>query len=101
MPGDIQVEAMAEENKNAALIPRLNRAQGQIKAVGRMIEEGRSCEDILTQLRAARAALKASEDSILEQHIRVCLMETAASSNKKQQDQKVDILMKIIRGYDS
>ena len=96
MPGDLQVKPMEHEN----MISRLNRAQGQIKAVGRMIEEGRPCEDILTQLRAARAALKASGDSILEQHIRVCLMETAASSNKKQQDQKVDILMKMIRGYD-
>ncbi len=87
------------EHKN--MISRLNRAQEQIKAVGRMIEEGRSCEELLTQLRAARAALKVLEDRMLEQHIRVCLRETAASSNKKQQNQKVDILMKVIRGHDS
>lgn len=87
--------------EHANIIPRLNRAQGQIKAVGRMIEDGRTCEEIITQLRAARAALKAIEHEILEQHIRVCLLESAASANGNKREQKIDTLMKVICAHDS
>ena len=40
-----------------AVLNRLRRAQGQISGVIRMIEEGRDCEDVVTQLAAASRAL--------------------------------------------
>lgn len=86
--------------EHANITPRLNRAQGQIKAVGGMIEDGRTCDEIITQLRAARAALKAIEHEILEQHIRVCLLESAASTNGNKREEKIDTLMKVICGHD-
>jgi len=85
--------------EHANIIPRLNRAQGQIKAVGRMIDDGRTCEEIITQLRAARSALKAIEHGILEQHIRVCLLDSAATSNGDKREQKIETLMKAICGH--
>ncbi len=72
--------------EKAHIIPRLNRAQGQIKAVGRMIEKNRTCEDTLIQLRAARAALKAIENGLLEQYLRVCLLESVGFTSDYKQE---------------
>lgn len=88
---------MAEGNTNAATISRLNRAQGQIKAVGRMIEEERPCEDILIQLRAARAALKAIANGLVEQHLRLCLLDAAEFVSGSEQEEKIEEIMSAIK----
>ena len=90
---------MLTDNKKAAAISRLNRAQGQIKAVGRMIEEDRTCEEILIQLRAARAALKAIEDGLFEQHLRVCLIGTAELTSGSKQEKKIEEIMRTLKKF--
>ena len=50
-------------------LPKLNRIGGQIEGVKKMIEDNRYCPDIITQLRAARAAIKSLEADILETHL--------------------------------
>ena len=47
-------------------IPRLNRIAGQIEGIKKMIEDGRYCPEIISQLRAVRAAVKAVESNILK-----------------------------------
>ena len=47
---------MKRDNK-PALLNRLNRIEGQVRGVSRMVEEDRYCIDILTQVQAVRAAL--------------------------------------------
>jgi len=58
-----------EEN----VLKRLNRIEGQIKGIQRMVAEGKPCGDILTQIAAARAALHRVGSLILEQHAMSCL----------------------------
>jgi CsoR family transcriptional regulator, copper-sensing transcriptional repressor len=58
---------------HAPELPRLNRIRGQLEGVQRMIAEHRYCPDILTQLAAARAAIKAVEISILSRHMHNCV----------------------------
>ena len=58
-------------------IHRLKRAQGQIGAVVRMIEEGRDCEDVVTQLAAVSRALDRAGFSIIATGMRQCLVEPA------------------------
>ncbi len=53
---------------------KLNRAAGQIEGIKRMIDEQVYCIDIITQIRAARSALKSVELSILETHMKSCLI---------------------------
>ena len=50
-------------------IPRLNRIAGQIEGIKKMIEDGRYCPEIISQLRAVRAAVKAVESNILQKHL--------------------------------
>jgi CsoR family transcriptional regulator, copper-sensing transcriptional repressor len=56
------------------LLDRLARVEGQVRAVRRMLEEGRSCEDILTQFSAARSSLEGAGVVVLERHIEDCIL---------------------------
>ncbi len=58
-------------------IHRLKRAQGQIGAVVRMIEEGRDCEDVVTQLAAVSRALDRAGFAIIATGMKQCLVEPA------------------------
>ncbi|MFF4800442.1 metal-sensitive transcriptional regulator [Streptomyces sp. NPDC001351] len=56
-----------------AVLNRLRRAQGQIAGVIRMIEEGRDCEDVITQLSAASRALDRAGFAIIATGLQQCL----------------------------
>ncbi|MET9935319.1 MULTISPECIES: metal-sensitive transcriptional regulator [unclassified Streptomyces] len=58
-----------------AVLNRLRRAQGQISGVVRMIEEGRDCEEVVTQLAAASRALDRAGFAIIATGLQQCLTE--------------------------
>ena len=55
------------------VVKRLRRAQGQVGGIIRMIEEGRDCEEIVTQLAAASRALDRAGVAIIATGLRQCL----------------------------
>lgn len=69
------------ENKDK-LLKRLNRVEGQIRGVSKMVGDGRYCIDILTQISAARAALDKVAVELVRDHARHCIM---ADANAKQE----------------
>lgn len=83
-----------------AQISRLNRAIGQLEAVGRMIEQGRYCVDILTQLRAARSAVKSIELEILQTHMGACMSEACASKDEQRKEQSIAEIMELLKRYE-
>ena len=85
---------MQTETRDACL-RRLNRIEGQVRGVSRMVEEDRYCIDILTQIAAARAALKRVEDEVLRDHVGHCVEGAIASGNKSQQRRKIAELMDV------
>lgn len=56
-----------------AVVKRLNRAQGQIGGIVRMIEEGRDCKDVVTQLAAVAKALDRAGFAVIASGLRDCL----------------------------
>ena len=56
-----------------AVINRLRRAQGQIGGILRMIDEGRDCKDVVTQLAAVNRALDRAGFAIVSSGMRQCL----------------------------
>ncbi|WP_261663061.1 metal-sensitive transcriptional regulator [Deinococcus sp. Marseille-Q6407] len=54
------------------ILTRLRRIEGQVRGLQRMIEEGRDCPDVLTQLSGVRSALDAAGDVMLEQYASGC-----------------------------
>lgn len=75
-------------------IPKLNRAIGQLEGVKKMINEHRYCPDILTQLKAARCAIKAIEKNILLTHLENCVAESFI--NEKNVKEKILEIKKLI-----
>jgi len=58
------------------VVKRLRRAQGQIGGVLRMIDEGRDCEEIITQLAAASRALDRAGVAIISTGLKQCLVDS-------------------------
>ena len=57
----------------ASCTKRLNRIEGQVRGLSRMVEEDRYCIDIVTQVAAIRAALRRVEEEILRDHVGHCV----------------------------
>ena len=57
------------------VVHRLKRAQGQLAGVLRMIEEGRDCEDVVTQLAAVSRALDRAGFAVVASGMRKCLVD--------------------------
>ncbi|MBE0010863.1 MULTISPECIES: metal-sensitive transcriptional regulator [unclassified Arthrobacter] len=66
------------------VINRLKRAQGQLAAVTRMLEEGKDCKDVITQLAAVSKALDRAGFAIIATGLEQCLTSEDATMDKKQ-----------------
>jgi DNA-binding FrmR family transcriptional regulator len=83
-----------------SVLKRLKRIEGQVRGLGRMIEDDRYCIDVVTQLSAVRAALRRAEDEILADHAAHCVEHAIASGNKAEQRRKVDELIDVLSRSD-
>ena len=66
---------MKEKYSKEAIVNRLSRLEGQVRGVKKMVEEDKSCEDILVQLSAVHSALEGSTKMILVGYMQKCLTE--------------------------
>jgi CsoR family transcriptional regulator, copper-sensing transcriptional repressor len=87
--------AMKRENK-PRLLNRLNRIEGQVRGVTRMVEEGRYCIDVLTQIKAARAALAKVEIEMLRDHLGHCVESAIVSGDRDEQRKKATELINLL-----
>jgi len=84
-----------QDTDKALILARLSRVEGQIRGIQRMIEANRTCEAIITQLMAARAALDRASLLILSRHLERCLIEQAREPNREQLDRILGFLVKL------
>jgi DNA-binding FrmR family transcriptional regulator len=61
-----------EEISQEVLLKRLRRIEGQIRGIQKMIEDGRGCESIVTQLAAARSAIESVGALVLNNYMKLC-----------------------------
>jgi DNA-binding FrmR family transcriptional regulator len=78
---DVDSQTMAD------VIRRLRRAQGQVGGVIKMIEEGRDCADVVTQLAAASRALDRAGFKIIATGLRQCALVEQDGDGTSGQDQ--------------
>lgn len=81
----------------AAVLKRLNRIEGQVRGIARMVDEDRYCIDIVTQISAVRAALRRVEEEVLRDHVAHCVEHAIASGDKKDQRQKIAELIDVLK----
>jgi CsoR family transcriptional regulator, copper-sensing transcriptional repressor len=85
-----------QTNAKASVLKRLQRIEGQVRGLSRMVEDDRYCIDVVTQLSAVRAALRAVEDEVLRDHAGHCIEHAIASGNQAEQRRKVSELMDVL-----
>jgi len=78
------------------LASRLNRIEGQVRGVARMVEEDRYCIDILTQIQAVRAALSKVESEILRDHLGHCIEHAIVKGDAGEQRKKAAELVALL-----
>ncbi len=67
---------------SADVLNRLSRAEGQIRGVQRLLEEGANCKDVVTQLTAAQAALHKAGLRLMSAGMRYCLEDPARAEDE-------------------
>jgi CsoR family transcriptional regulator, copper-sensing transcriptional repressor len=80
----------------ASCLKRLQRIEGQVRGLARMVDEDRYCIDIVTQIAAVRAALRRAEEEILRDHVAHCVEHAIASGDKIDQRRKIAELMDVV-----
>ena len=76
---------------------RIARISGQINGISRMVQEERYCIDIITQIQAARAALRSLEMKILEKHMHHCVTNAFESGDTDDALQKTEELLRVMK----
>lgn len=85
-----------EQKIKTNLISRLNRIEGQIRGIKGMIEKDVYCDDVLTQISAAQAALDSTSKMVLENHIRGCIVQEIKDGNENIVDELVFTIGKLL-----
>jgi DNA-binding FrmR family transcriptional regulator len=84
----------------ASVLKRLNRVAGQVRGLAGMVEDDRYCIDLVTQIAAARAALRRVEEEILRDHVAHCVEHAISSGDKADQRRKIAELMDVVSRAD-
>jgi DNA-binding FrmR family transcriptional regulator len=85
-----------QRDAKTSCLKRLNRIEGQVRGLARMLAEERYCIDIVTQISAVRAALRRVEEEVLRDHVAHCVEHAIASGNRGEQRRKVAELMEVL-----
>lgn len=74
-----------QHKKTLLVINRLSRIEGHVRAVKRMLKEGKPCPDVLIQLAAVKSAVQKAAQVVLEDHIESCFGQAAISGASEEQ----------------
>ena len=83
---------VGDEDSIAAVLNRLRRAQGQLAGVISMIEQGRDCKDVVTQLAAVSRALDRAGFKIVATGLRECITADSGESAKPMPEAELEKL---------
>ena len=74
-----------------AVTNRLKRIEGQVRGIIKMIEDDKSCEDILIQIGSAKSALHKTGQVILESHLSHCVIDGVREGNAEETLKKLSV----------
>ena len=90
---------LASSNDKELIIKRLNRIEGQVKGIQKMVEDERYCVDILVQISAIRSAINKVGNIILENHIKGCVTNSIKEGDVEKSDEIISELMQTINKF--
>ena len=86
-----------EDAEYKDLMHRLNRVEGQIRGIKKMLEEDAYCTDILVQVAAANSALNSFNKVLIANHINTCVVNDIKKGNKETVDELVKTITKLMK----
>jgi DNA-binding FrmR family transcriptional regulator len=98
MDADVPGVARLTTESTARILNRLARVEGQVRGLKRMMEEGKDCEQILTQLAAVRSALDSVGVNLISHHMKECLeSELATPIDAATMEKAFEIFLRYVR----
>ena len=83
---------MLDEAHQQAIVTRLNRIEGQVRGIRRMVQEPRLCVEILQQLAAAEAALNRISLAVFRFHVETCVPEGIAKGDPERAERLAELV---------
>lgn len=77
-------------------VVRLNRIEGQIRGIKKMIQENRYCVDIINQCSSVTAALNEVKKNMLRKHLNHCVMNALRSDDTFDSEQKIEEIVTLM-----
>jgi DNA-binding FrmR family transcriptional regulator len=93
----IPKQSPAYRGDKEALLKRLRRIEGQVRGVGRMVEEERYCIDVVTQITAIEAALDKVALGLLEEHAQHCVIGAEAGMQEERTTELMGAVRRLLR----
>jgi DNA-binding FrmR family transcriptional regulator len=90
---------MLDDVMKGKVAHRLNRIEGQVAGVRRMVESDAYCIDVLNQISAAQAALGRVGSIVLQNHLETCVAGVFESGNDRDRHRKLEEIMEIFHKY--
>lgn len=84
------------DDKQENVSQRLRRIEGQVRGLERMVEEGRYCGDVLTQITSVQRALRAVGEIITRNHLETCVTESLRSGDRDAAQETYDEIMNLL-----
>lgn len=88
-------ERLDDEKKK--LINRLNRIEGQIRGIRKMIENDAYCVDVLTQASAAGSALNSFSKDVLTRHLKTCVVRDIKADDETAVEELAELVKKLMK----
>lgn len=86
-----------DEEEYTDLVKRLNRIEGQVRGIKKMVEEERYCVDILTQVSAVQSALNSFNKVLLARHIKSCVVTDIRAGDDQVVDELCDTIQRLMK----
>ncbi|MBB6215429.1 DNA-binding FrmR family transcriptional regulator [Anaerosolibacter carboniphilus] len=86
-----------EDKTKIDLISRLNRIEGQVRGINRMIEKGTYCDDVLIQIAAVQSAMKSVSKLLLESHMKSCVIDKIQAGENEVVDELLKTIEKMMK----
>jgi DNA-binding FrmR family transcriptional regulator len=90
---------MIDADTKVKVLGRLRRIEGQVQGIQRMVDDEKSCVDILLQLAAVQGAVDQAQKVLLGQHIESCVADAIRSGNTRERQRKVAELLDVFSRF--
>lgn len=94
MSETVREQLVASDDERRRIINRLKRLEGQVRGLQTMIESGKDCESVLTQIMAAKSALNQVGLHIIGHAMKTCLLDEEVTDRDELIDEAIKVFLK-------